>query len=162
MGRRTIRRPCFTKPLAKPTEGAKVDMHKIWRLAALTAGCALLPVSIALADCAAEIEALNAELAAYDPELATPATGVMPGADPSVQLESEQSAQSETPTPGSDTKTEAEGVMPGADPSVTLEGEVAAEVAALRDEAAGAAASGDEAGCLDAVERAKKRLKDAS
>jgi hypothetical protein len=133
-------------------------MHKIWRLVAVTAGCALLPVSIALADCAAEIDGLNAELAAYDPELATPATGVMPGADPSVQLESEQSAQSETATPGRDTKTEAEGVMPGADPSVTLEG----EVAALRDEAASAAASGDEAGCLDAVERAKKRLEDAS
>lgn len=137
-------------------------MHKIWRLAAAAAGCALLPLSIAFADCAAEIEALNAELAAYDPELATPATGVMPDADPSVQLESEQSAQSETATPGSGTKTEAEGVMPGADPSVTLEGEVAADVAALRDEAAGAAASGDEAACLDAVERARKRLEDAS
>ena len=37
-------------------------MHKTWRLAAAAAGCALLPVSIALADCAAEIEALNAEL----------------------------------------------------------------------------------------------------
>jgi hypothetical protein len=137
-------------------------MHKIWRLAAVTAGCALLPVSIALADCAAEIEALNAELAAYDPKLATPATGVMPGADSSVQLESERSAQSETATPRSDTKTEAEGVMPGADPSVTLEGEVAAEVAALRDEAAGAAAGGDEAACLEAVARARARLEDPS
>jgi len=87
---------------------------------------------------------------------------VMPGADPSVQLESEQSAQSETATPGSDTNPEAEGVMPGADPSVTLEGEVAAEVAALRDEAAQAAASGDEAACLDAVGKAKTRLEDPS
>jgi hypothetical protein len=131
-------------------------MHKIWRLAGVTAGSALLPLSIAFADCAAEIEALNGEFAAYDPQFATPATGMMPGADPSVQLEGEQGAQSETAMPGSDTKTEAEGVMPGADPSVTL------EVAALRDEAAGAAASGDEARCLDAVERAKKRLEEAS
>jgi hypothetical protein len=94
--------------------------------------------------------------------MATPATGVMPGADPSVQLDSEQSAQSATATPGSDTKPEAEGVMPGADPSVALEGEVAAEVAALRDEAAQAAASGDEAACLDAVGKAKTRLEDPS
>jgi hypothetical protein len=135
-------------------------MHKIWRLPAVTAGCAFLPFSIAFADCAAEIEALNAELAAYNPQMAAPATGVMPGADPSVQLESERSAQSETATPESDTKAEAEAVMPGADPSVTLEGEVAAEVAALRDEAAGAAASGDEAACLEAVGKAKSKLED--
>jgi hypothetical protein len=39
---------------------------------------------------------------------------------------------------------------------------VAAEVAALRDEAAGAAASGDEAACLEAVGKAKSRLEDPS
>ncbi len=49
-------------------------MHKIWRLPAVTAGCAFLPFSIAFADCAAEIEALNAELAAYNPQMAAPAT----------------------------------------------------------------------------------------
>lgn len=48
--------------------------------------------------------------------------------------------------------------MPGADPSVTLDSEIASEVAALRDEAAEAAEAGDEASCMEAVERAREKL----
>jgi len=125
---------------------------------------ALLGAPPALAACLDDVGALRADLAALagdEPRAAEPAPAAATGealtGDPlNPKPAAPTTAEAPTATP---TSREAEGVMPGADASVELAAEdPRAAVATALDEAEAKAASGDEAGCMASLDKARAAM----